>query len=102
VFDVIPAWIPQGGAVGLLLLAMWLVLTGRIVARSTMDQMRTDLSVWRTVAENSQNTLSELTGHFGRLVTTTDKIVEQQGETQRLLREVLATRRGTANQGGVA
>lgn len=80
---------------------MWLVLTGRIVARSTLDQQRADLLVWRTVAEKSQETLTELSGHFGRLVMTTDKIVEQQGETQKLLREVLASRTGAPDRGGL-
>jgi enterochelin esterase-like enzyme len=91
--DQITPWVTQGGAVALLLAAMWLVLTGRIVARSVLDQQRLDLLAWKDAAEKANTTNAEMSGHMGQLVVTVDKAVDSMRETQQLIREVLAARK---------
>lgn len=89
--DAITPWVMQGGAVGLLLAAMWLVLTGRILARSTLQDVRSDRDLWRATAETALKANAELSGHVGRLVDTADQLVTSQRETQALVRQLVAS-----------
>lgn len=43
-------WIVQGGAVGLLALGVLLVFTGRLIPRSTYNDLKDDRDHWREVA----------------------------------------------------
>jgi hypothetical protein len=46
-------WITQGGATALLGLVVWLVLSGRLVPRSTYHQLERDRDHWREVAQKA-------------------------------------------------
>lgn len=87
--ETITPWVTQGGAVALLLAAMWLILTGKIVARSSLQQQREDLLPWKEAAEKALATNAEMAAHMGQLVSTVDKAVEVMLETQRLVRDAL-------------
>jgi hypothetical protein len=79
-------WVPQSGAVGLLLLAVWLVLSGRIVPRSTHEDVRRDRDAYRVAAETALTASSEMSSHVERLTTAVGQLtaaVQQQAETQR-------------------
>lgn len=88
--DTITPWVTQGGAVALLLAAMWLVLTGKIVPRSTLIQQRQDLLAWREAAEKANATNALMAEHMGQLVSTVDKAVDTMQQTQRLVSQALA------------
>jgi hypothetical protein len=87
--DQITPWITQGGAVGLLLAGMWLVLTGRIVSARVLQQQREDLLAWKDAAEKANATNAEMANHMGQLVVTVDKAVDTMRETHTLIRDVL-------------
>jgi hypothetical protein len=79
-------WIPQTGAVGLLLLAVWAVLAGRIVPRVTHEEVRKDRDAYRAAAETALKASGEMSSHVGALTTAVGQLtaaVEQQATTQR-------------------
>lgn len=57
---VVGDWIAQGGAAGLLALAVWLILTGRIVPRRVLQDAEKDRDQWRQVALTAINQASTL------------------------------------------
>lgn len=54
-------WLVQGGAFGLLLLGIWMILTGRLVPRSTLERVERECEYWRQIAFKS-------TGHTEQLL----------------------------------
>lgn len=87
--DAVTPWVTQGGAVALLLAAIWLVLTGKIVPRSTLMQQRADLLAWKDAAEKAQATNAQMAEHMTKLVSTVDLAVDTMRETQRLVAQSL-------------
>lgn len=81
-------WLPQTSAVGLLLLAVWLVLTGRIVPRTIHNEVRQDRDVYRVAAETALAASVEMSGHVGRLVTAVDQLTASQRETLEVVRRL--------------
>ena len=84
---------------GILALAIMLILTGRLVPRSTVDQIREDRDralklseargdEWKETAEAWQSTVQELTGQVGELLEharTSNhvlKAIKQRGEEE--------------------
>lgn len=66
-------WIVQGGAVGLALAAVWAVITGRLVPRRVVDDIRADRDArvaewklradeWRTAYQATEEARRHLTG----------------------------------------
>jgi Tfp pilus assembly protein PilN len=56
----LPGWVPPGGAVGLLLLAIWMVLTGRLVAGRTHDRALQRIDKLEAALEKRDAQISEL------------------------------------------
>lgn len=81
-------WIPQTGALGLLLMAIWAVLTGRIIPRATHDEVRRDRDAYREAAERSLAASAEWSGHVGRLVSAVEQLTAAQRETLDLVRRL--------------
>lgn len=81
-------WVPQVGAVGLLLAAVWAVLMGRIVPRSTHEEVRRDRDTYRTAAETALAASAEMSGHVGRLVSAVEQLTAAQRETLDLVRRL--------------
>lgn len=82
-------WIPQTGAVGLLLVAIGLVLTGRIVPRATHQEVRADRDAYRRAAETALAANAELSSHVGRLVGAVEQQTAAQRETLELVRRLV-------------
>lgn len=63
---------PSLGATGLLAVVVLLVLTGRLVPKSTLDELRTDkdkqIEVWRTAYETSLSTQDVQREHISALL----------------------------------
>jgi hypothetical protein len=81
-------WIPQTGALGLLLVAIWAVLTGRIIPRATHDEVRRDRDIYRAAAEKALAASAEASGHVGRLVSAVEQLTAAQRETLDLVRRL--------------
>lgn len=78
-------WMPQTGAVGLLLLAVWAVLSGRIIPRATHDEVRKDRDAYRAAAETALAATAESAAQVERLTTAVGQLtaaVQQQAQTQ--------------------
>lgn len=82
-------WVPQAGATGLLLMSVWLVLTGRIVPRSTHDEVRVDRDAYRDAAQAAIKANTEAAGHVGRLTSAVEQLTAAQRETLALLQKVV-------------
>lgn len=70
------------GALGLLLGAVWLVMTGRLVPARTVDQMRRSyeqqITDWRSTAQTAMKTTETLAAPLGEVVElarTTESVV---------------------------
>lgn len=74
-----PGWIPQTGATGLLLGAVWAVLTGRIVPRATHNEVRLDRDAYRRTAETALEAAAQSAANVARLTAA----VEQQTTAHR-------------------
>lgn len=73
--------ITSGGFAGLVFLAVWMLLTGRIVPKSTLDQVIKDRDGWRQVAETEQAT--------GRIqASSLDKLVASAQAQERLMQSL--------------
>lgn len=63
---------PTLGATGLLAVVVILVLTGRLVPKSTVDELRTDkdkqIEIWKTAYETSVTTQEVQRGHITALL----------------------------------
>lgn len=81
-------WIPQTGAVGLLLLAVLAVLTGRIIPRATHEEVRHDRDTYREAAEKALAASAEMSSHVGRLVSAVEQLTASQRETLDLVRRL--------------
>jgi hypothetical protein len=82
--------IVQGGSVGVLFGVMWLVFSGRLVPRGTVDMIRDDLTnritqqqeeitQWRAEREIQNRTNAELTSQLGVLLEigkTTEQVLK--------------------------
>lgn len=79
-------WVPQAGATGLLLAAVWLVLTGRIVPRALHDEVRRDRDNYRAAAETALAASSEQASNVRQLVTAVQELTATQRETLDLVR----------------
>jgi|SRR5690242_980980 len=53
------AWVGQAGIGGLLSLAVWLIFTGRLVPRSTVDDIRRERDDWKAAARESEAARAE-------------------------------------------
>lgn len=66
---------PSLGATGLLAVVVVLVLTGRLVPRSTLDDLRTDkdkqIELWRTAYETSMSAQDVQREHISALLEAT-------------------------------
>lgn len=82
-------WIPQTGAVGLLLIAIAMVLGGRIVPRATHLEVRADRDAYRRAAETALAASAEMSGHVGRLVGAVEQLTASQRETLDLVRRLV-------------
>jgi hypothetical protein len=89
-------WAPQTGAVGLLLAAVWAVLTGRIVPRSTHDEVRRDRDVYRAAAETALKANVEQAASVAKLTSTVETLTASQRETTDLVRRLLPGDRSAA------
>ena len=58
-FD-LPTWVPPGGAVGLLLVAIWMVLTGRLVAGRTHDKALARIDKLEAAMDKKDEQIAEL------------------------------------------
>lgn len=79
-------WVPQAGATGLLLAAVWLVLTGRIVPRSTHDEVRRDRDTYRAAVETALAASGENAANVRQLVGAVQELTTTQRETLDLVR----------------
>lgn len=82
-------WIPQTGAVGLLLAAVWAVFTGRLIPRATHNEVRHDRDVYRAAAEQALAASAEMSSHVGRLVSAVEQLTAAQRETLDLVRRLV-------------
>lgn len=90
------SWIPQAGATGLLLVAVWLVLSGRIVPRSLHDEVRRDRDVYRAAAETALKASAEQAANVGKLASAVETLTASQRETTDLVRRLLPGDRSAA------
>lgn len=77
VLDSLP--IPTLGAAGLLALAVWLILTGRIVPRRHYEDIEADRDRWRTAAEQWQTAHAEQAKPVAELIEigrTTERLLQ--------------------------
>lgn len=58
------------GGGGLLALAIWLVLTGRLVPKSTHEETRLDRDEWRKTAETTQKRLDVISQQMDKLLAS--------------------------------
>jgi len=91
-FTDLAGWVPQTGAVGLLLAAVWLVLTGRIIPRSVHDEVRRDRDMYRAASETALRVNSEQAANVGTLTSAVETLTASQRETTDLVRRLLADR----------
>jgi hypothetical protein len=82
-------WIPQGGAVGLMLGAFWLVFTGKLVSWRIHNEVRTDRDTYRRAAETALAASAEMSAHVGRLVGAVEQLTASQRETLDLVRRLV-------------
>jgi hypothetical protein len=71
-------WIPQAGAVGLLLTAVWLVLTGKIVPKSLHDEVRQDRDAYRAAAETAIAATVKTAASVDRLTQAVEELTAAQ------------------------
>jgi hypothetical protein len=81
-------WVPQAGATGLLLVAVWLVLSGRIVPKGLHDEVRADRDIYRTAVEKSLAANAEQAVNVGRLVSAVEQLTAAQRETLDIVRRL--------------
>jgi hypothetical protein len=75
----------QGGAAALLALAVWLILTGRIVPRQTLQDVQAQRDKYEQAWQTSQATIGELSQQVTALV-------EVGRTTETLLRSIVGER----------
>jgi hypothetical protein len=83
-----------GFVVGLISLVGWgirLLGNGRLIQGIVYDDVRGQRDGWRAAAETSLAANRELADHVGRLVQTTEKLIEAQRDTEALVRTLVAT-----------
>ena len=80
--DIPGQWVIQGGAAGVLLVAIWLVLTGRIVGTKTVDRFVAAAerreSAWQTAylkAEEARSLQAQQIAELLDLARTTDAVI---------------------------
>lgn len=81
-------WAPQTGAVGLLLTAVWAVLSGRIVPKGLHDEVRADRDIYRDAAEKALLANAEQAVNIGKLVSAVEQLTAAQRETLDLVRRL--------------
>ena len=86
-------WIPQTGAVGLLLATFWLMFTGKIIPWRIHNEVRQDRDTYRTAAETALAATAEMSGHVGKLVSAVEQLTAAQRETLDLVRRLVPTDR---------
>jgi hypothetical protein len=74
-------WIPQTGAVGLLLVGMWFVFTGRLVPGRTHQEVRTDRDMYREAAETASKAAAVQSAQVAQLSKSLDGVI---GSVERL------------------
>lgn len=79
-------WVPQAGATGLLLVAVWLVLSGRIVPKGLHDEVRRDRDTYRAAAETALAASAEQASNVRQLVAAVQELTATQRETLDLVR----------------
>jgi hypothetical protein len=84
-------WIPQTGAVGLLLAAVAMVLTGRIVARPLYLEARADRDRAQRAADTAIAANIEMSANVARLVGAVEQLTAAQRETLDLVRRLVPT-----------
>lgn len=76
--DAIAAWLTSnGGSVGfagLCTLAIWLILTGRLVPRTSVDALRAD---WNARLNSKEDQVQDWKGAYFRLLDTVDAQAKQ-------------------------
>jgi hypothetical protein len=82
-------WIPQTGAVGLMLGTFWLVFTGKLVSWRIHNEVRTDRDAYRRAAETALAASAEMSAHVGRLVGAVEQLTASQRETLELVRRLV-------------
>lgn len=82
-------WIPQTGAVGLLLTAVWAVLAGRIVPRATHEEVRRDRDAYRTAADVALAATREMATNVARLTAAVEQLAASQRETLSLVHQLV-------------
>lgn len=73
-----------GGFAGLLFLCIWLIMTGRLVPRSTHKETRTDRDSWHKAFEDAQATLRVQAQYLDNLLESTratEKVMTAMHET---------------------
>lgn len=85
--DAIAAWLmSNGGSVGfagLVTLAIWLILTGRLVPRSSVDALRND---WNDRLDAKETQVQDWKGAYFRLLDTVEAQAKQNNEQLELAR----------------
>jgi hypothetical protein len=83
-------WIPQTGATGLLLLAVWAVLAGRIVPRATHEEVRRDRDAYRVAADTALAATREMAANVARLTAAVEQLAASQRETLSLVHQLVS------------
>lgn len=82
-------WVPQTGATGLLLLAVWAVLNGRIVPKATHDEVRRDRDAYRVAADTALAATREMATNVARLTAAVEQLAASQRETLSLVHQLV-------------
>lgn len=85
-------WIPQTGATGLLLAAVWAVLTGRIVPRATHNEVRMDRDAYRRTAETALEAAAQSAANVSRLTAAVEQLAGTQREMLALVQQLVPVR----------
>ena len=65
-------WGPDALITSIVAGVMWAILTGRLVPRSTLTDMRQDRDYWRTAHETSEGTRRIMAGQVERLLANSE------------------------------
>ncbi|MES2211021.1 MAG: hypothetical protein V4515_12715 [Chloroflexota bacterium] len=85
-------WIPQTSATAVLLAAVWAVLQGRIIPRSTHEEVRRDRDAYRTGADTALAATREMATNVARLTAAVEQLAASQRETLSLVHQLLPAR----------
>ena len=89
----ITGWIPQAGATGLLLTAVWLVLSGKIIPKTIHDEARKDRDAYRIAAETALAASKENADAVRHLTRAVEQLTVTTTQTLELVRALVPTER---------